>query len=306
LVLAIWTGGTIFMYFHSAGSAGTWILMCIYGINNMLERCPADGCKWDVRKIYAMGPIVDCMFALLVMVVVDLILRPRTASEQAGETLLSTWSQLTYKVEHLFTNEQMNTHTKQFHITALIAKCMALNHQASNEPNYWRSPWKGSLYGRVVAGLQDLRFSILCMNCSADAGGEHGNRKLNCFLKSCDVPEFAAIYMKLLQRMKAMGTFLPVFTYESQSRFPPLSDPESLVNFTEEISKLIYAFIDLVNKKENQWMLGEVEDHEHAPDSSGRLSLEKDPICKLSVLVMCIQGLMEDMREMQHDILRSA
>jgi len=267
----------------------------------MLQRCPADGCKWDNRKINAMNPIVDCMFALLVMVVVDLILRPRSASAQAGELLLNTWSQLTSKVEHLFDKEQTHTHAKQAHITAKIATCKTLGHEACNEPHYWRSPWKGDLYGRVVDGVQGLRFSILCMNCSADTYGEHGNPKSRTFLKSCQVPEFAAMYLKLMERMKAMETCLPVFTYESQSRFPPLTNPANLVNFTEEENMIIDAFVDLVNKKENQWMLTEGDHDGHA---SG--TLESDPICKLSVLILCIQGLMEDMREMQHGILRSA
>lgn len=300
LVVAIWVGGTIFMYLHSTGNAGTFLLMCILGVNGLLHRCPKGGCHWDERKIGAMNPIIDCMFALLVMIVVDLVLRPRPASEQAGEMLLTTWSQLTYKVEHLFDKEQVQTHEKQANITANIATCQALGHEASNEPTYWRSPWKGSLYGRVAAGLQDLRFSILCMNCSADAKGDHGNAKSDFFLKTCHVPAFEAISSKLLERMKAMETFLPVFTYESQSRFPPLSNPASLANFTAEEEKLIDAFVELVNKKENQWMLTESQ------QDDGTISLEQDPICKFSILILCIHGLMEDMREMQHDILRSA
>merc|ERR1719217_1096057 len=100
--------------------------------------------------------------------------------------------------------------------------------------------------------------------------------------------------------MGVMTKLLHIFEYEGQSRWAELEDKSIQKNFMDEQQQLIDEFVKYVNKPEQAWLL---EDQDDKGDSSSD-SLERDSLTKLSMLILLIQAMMEDMRKIQHSILR--
>merc|ERR1719198_1168271 len=101
--------------------------------------------------------------------------------------------------------------------------------------------------------------------------------------------------------MDVMTKLLHIFSYEGQSRWAQLEDKSIQKNYMEEQRALINEFVKYVNKPEQAWLL---EDQNDAGDTDAD-SLEKDSLTKLSVMILLMQTMMEDMRKTQHSILRA-
>merc|ERR1719420_1812874 len=102
LCLGAWTGWTVFMYMDCTVHAGTFLMMGYFGAGSMVRCVPASTCSFEDRKTRAIGLVIDSMFALLVMVLVDLIMASPPASKQASNKLLQCWNDLVEGTRHLF------------------------------------------------------------------------------------------------------------------------------------------------------------------------------------------------------------
>jgi hypothetical protein len=239
------------------------------------------------------------MFALAVMIVVDFIMAAPPASKQAANKLEQCFSDLVSSTSQLF-DDSPDTRKNTGAIRDELNSCAPLALEASNEARYWKNAWRGTLYDHVVKRNHDLRLYMVCMHYSVAVKGVNGAPKADFFMKMVKDKEFKAIGDKLIERMEVLSKLLGIFHYEGQSRWDQLSDKSLFRNYMEEQQVLIDEFVKYVNSPEQAWLL---EDKDDEGDSSSD-SLERDSLTKLSMLILMIQQLMEDMRKLQHMIMR--
>jgi hypothetical protein len=240
------------------------------------------------------------MFALVVMIIVDFIMNAPPASRQAANKLEQCWSDLVAGTRQLF-DDSPDTRKNQGVIRAELDACHTLAYEAGNEPRYWKNAWRGTLYTQIVRRNHDLRLFMVCMHYSVAAKGVNGAPKADFFIKMVKDKEFKDIGEKLIERMGVLSKLLGIFEHEGQSRWGQLSDPAMFHNYMEEQQALIDEFVKYVNRPEQAWLL---EDKDDCGEESSSDSLERDSLTKLSMLIHLIQSLMEDMRKIQHSILR--
>jgi hypothetical protein len=297
--LGVWTAYTVFMYLDCTVHAGTFLMMGYFGAGAMVRCVPASTCTFEDRKTRAIGLVIDGMIALAVMIVVDIIMQAPPASKQAANKLEQCWSDLVSSTSQLFDGSP-DTRKNTGVIRDELNSCAPLALEASNEARYWKNAWRGPLYNHAVKRNHDLRLYMVCMHYSVAVKGVNGAPKADFFVKMVKDKEFKDIGDKLIERMGVLSTLLCVFGYEGQSRWEQLSDKSMFKNYMEEQQVLIDEFVKYVNRPEQAWLL---EDQDDQGDSSSD-SLERDSLTKLSMLLLLIQAMMEDMRKIQHSILR--
>jgi hypothetical protein len=300
IILGMWTTWTVFMYFDCTTHAGLFLMMGYFGAGSMVRCVPASECTFEDRKTRAIGLVIDGMFALLVMILIDFIMMSPPASKQASNQIMKCWDDMVGSTEQLF-DDTPDTRKNTGVIRDELNACYTLGSEAGNEPRYWKTPWKGTLYEHAVKRNLDLRLYMVCLHYSVAVNGVNGAPKADFFKKMIKDKEFKAIGTQLISRMEVMTKLLHIFSYEGQSRWAQLEDKSIQKNYMEEQRELINEFVKYVNKPEQAWLL---EDQNDAGDTDAD-SLEKDSVTKLSVMILLMQTMMEDMRKQQHAILRS-
>lgn len=305
LTLGVWTGFTVFMYFHCEINASIFLMMGFFGAGQIVEvKCGQDlhECTFSDRKDAAMDFAVDGMFALIIMIIVDLLMHAQPGSRQAADKIVNVWDVIVEQVTSLWDNDKKDTRMNDGTIRAEFATCQSLGGEAAAEPRYWKAAWRGSLYNTVLDRALLLRLNMQCMHYSAAIGGVNGNPKADFFLKLCKEESFARLGGILTTRMVMFKDMLPIFGHEAMSRFEKLDDPEFMQNFVAQQEEAMKEFVDIANKPENAWMLQDVDDEGDKEDDS----LENDAIAKLSMICLCIDTMFQEMRTLQHDLMRSS
>jgi hypothetical protein len=304
LSLGTWTGFTVFMYFHCSINASIFLMMGYFGAGQIVEvKCGGDlhDCTYHDKKEAAMDFALDGMFALIIMVIVDLVMNAKPGSKQAAANIMQAWAKIVGYVDHLFDNEIKNSRHNDGSIRAEFAVCKSLGLEAAGEPRYWKAPWREVLYNRVLDRSLLLRMNMQCMHYSAAVGGKNGKPKADFFIKLCEEDSFQKLGGLMTERMNNFLVMLAIFGHESQSRFDKMDDPAYMQNFLTKEEDAMQEFVDVVNKPENAWMLQDIADEGDHDDDS----LEKDAITKLSMICLCIDTMFQEMRELQHELMRS-
>jgi hypothetical protein len=300
VILGIWTMWTVFMYFDCTVHAGLFLMMGYFGAGSIVRCVPASECTFEDRKTRAIGLVIDGMFALLVMILVDFIMMAPPPSIQASNQLMKCWHDIVESTKQLF-GEAPDTRKNTGVIRDELNSCYGLGLEAANEPRYWKTPWKGTLYDQTVKRNLELRLSMVCMHYSVAVKGVNGAPKADFFKKMVQDKEFKDIGGQLIARMEVMTKLLGIFAYEGQSRWAELEDKSIRKNYAAEQQALIDDFVAYVNRPEQAWLL---EDHDDAGDTKED-SLEKDSLTKLSLILLLMQSMMMKMRYMQHAMLQA-
>merc|ERR1719181_2202145 len=152
-----------------------------------------------------MGQILDCMFALFCMVIIDFLMMAMPASRQGSEQLRLAWEDMTAGVHQLFDGSIKNTRPNDGHLFSLLNSAKTLGHEGAQEPRYWRTPFKGYLFDQVVTKCFAVRFSMICSHYSAAKGGVNGAPKNPFFLELTKLDAFQEIGALLQERMALIG-----------------------------------------------------------------------------------------------------
>jgi hypothetical protein len=151
------------MYLDCTEHAGTFIMMGYFGAGAMVRCVPASTCTFEDRKTRAIGLVIDGMFALAVMIVVDFIMAAPPASKQAANQLEQCWSDLVSSTSQLF-DDSPDTRKNTGVIKDNLSACAPLALEAENEARYWKNAWRGTLYNHVIKRNYDLRLYMVCMH----------------------------------------------------------------------------------------------------------------------------------------------
>jgi hypothetical protein len=300
VILGLWTTWTVFMYLDCTVHAGLFLMMGYFGAGSMVRCVPARECSFEDRKTRAIGLVIDGMFALAVMIVVDIIMAAKPPSIQASDMLLKCWDDIVGSTKQLF-DENPDTRKNTGVIRDELNSCYGLGYEAANEPRYWKTPWQGTLYDHSIKRNLDLRLSMVCMHYSVAVNGVNGAPKADFFKKIAQDKEFKEIGDQLIARMGVMTKLFGIFAYEGQSRWEQLKDKSIRTNYVAEQQELLERFVAYVNKPEQAWLLDAKDDAGNTEEDS----LEKDSLTKLSLMILLMQSMMFNMRYMQHSILRS-
>merc|ERR1719421_2693346 len=140
MCLGIWTAYTVFMYLDCTVHAGLFLMMGYFGAGSMVRCVPASECTFEDRKTRAIGLVIDGMFALLVMILVDFIMMAPPASKQASNQLMKCWEDMVAGTQQLF-DDNPDTRKNTGVIRNELEACYGLGYEAGNEPRYWKTPW---------------------------------------------------------------------------------------------------------------------------------------------------------------------
>jgi len=308
VVVFVWTAGTMFLYFNSQQFGVVGFLLAVFGIKGMVADCrsPSD------PIVFQSTEIVNVVLALAVMVIVDSLLASSRGSDLAVTAYKKAWDAIYDSTKTLFDPDTNKTEASvNEKLFDLINLADSLGKEASNEPRYWRCEWRAAQYADAIAAAHKLRNCVSAMMLLVADGFEDGNDKNNTFQKLCKLEAFEKIPELLLVKQEDLKKVGKVFEHEL-SGIPDELNDDSLT--TKQIIKRAQEAIVVFIKQAGSLKLttsGKFEDEDTTGPASPkttsreRVWLENEFSCQVSVILVSIKTMLEELRALQIALMKT-
>merc|ERR1719502_2386934 len=157
--LFVWVTGTLYMYYNSVKYGVVGCLLAAFGSAAFLQGCTDDFSN-PTKSYYG---IVECVAAIFIVIGVDAIVEGSRCSDLAYAAYLDFWQTFRCAVQGIL---DPNLHTQKTDFADLAAKiflCQKLNPEATDEPRWWRTPWRKLAYADGIVCATKLRLALKTM-----------------------------------------------------------------------------------------------------------------------------------------------
>lgn len=284
----VWTTISLYLYYHSEGYSTVGILLCVFGASSLLQ-----GCSDEVfNPTGAYYGIVNVTSGLIILVVVDTILAPGRSSTQALKAYFAAWEPLQKQTKDLFDPSIETLPARSGKVRGLISTAVACGFEAGQEPRYWRNEWSDAQFSRAVESLRVFRFCTANVESSSTTKQSDGtSKKENAFLAATKLPSFKPLLDTLTSQMEdTKHRVKKVLENELPGKHAFEKDDLTLGD-DAKAKKCIDDFMVELNKI--------IADQEPAQEN-----LEDDPVADMSVLVVSLQVLFNEVEAVKQSLVQ--
>lgn len=281
LFLWAWLSSTLFFYFDSPTYGGITCLMALFGAQQFIKPCSDEVA--DPSKGFYM--VINVVVSILVMTIVDSIFSMGRPSSMAHQAMVDAWENLLQAVSGVMDplHEEVAHHGK--HIRSAIATAEYLGTEASDEPRYWRTPWKTETMTAAVECARNVRVHLTNLEFSVSMHSSAAGKEVDrdpLFQKVMMMPGFMELRRLNLQALKRTRKLLDIMIHDVDSQFPYLETADGQENIFSETEVAVASLIETINE--------EFDSEQNQGD------LTHDPAARVSIVFMSILGMTLSMR----------
>uniref|UniRef100_A0A7S2JJ34 Uncharacterized protein n=1 Tax=Zooxanthella nutricula TaxID=1333877 RepID=A0A7S2JJ34_9DINO len=280
---------TLFTYYNSTQYSYIGCLLAANGCGTML----LGGCgSRSLDKEGSYDTISGTVVAIALIVVYDVLLPPGRASNIAHGGMRDSVRLLGSALEQHFDKsvEHVRFHKGELHDK--IASAEGMGKEAFQEPRYWRTAWKDTVFSAAVATMYRVRYSLAAMEYAMAKGFVDGGAKNDVLCAIAETPACQRLAGLVQQKVQAIAPLVDIFVHEVEGRFPGFSSREAKHEYKVEMDAASRA------------LMAEIAKHPVLAREAGPASLEEDPVCQVSMVFGSVLSMMASLREFQHAILR--
>mmetsp|Transcript_91612 Transcript_91612/g.231111 ORF Transcript_91612/g.231111 Transcript_91612/m.231111 type:complete len:872 (+) Transcript_91612:72-2687(+) len=290
LVLFFYSCITLFTYYSSTDYAYLACLLAAFGGSGMLS----GGCgTHSLDKGASYDAILSTVCAISLIVVYDILLPSGRASDMAHKALKGSMETLQRALGMHFDPAEEKVHFHKGDLLSSISSAEGMGAEAYNEPRYWRTEWKHSVYTQSVEHAYRLRYNLATMETCVSEGFKDQGVKHDVMKMLLQTKGFIRLADLVRDKLRAVRPLVGIFKHETCERFPGLADAETLRMVRREVEEVEHAVI------------AEVAGNPALRRKGIEGSLEKDPLCQVCMVLSSVTSILDGVRELQHCILRS-
>jgi len=286
---------TLFTYYSSEQYSYLGCLLAGFGCGQMLIGTGGAHVAHSLDKAGGYDKISTTVCATSLVVLFDMVFPPGRASEFAHKSLAEVVELLERALSRHFDRsvEHVRFHKGELHDA--VARAESMGKEASAEPRYWRTQWRGGVFSDVVRAAYQIRYSLAAMEYSVSEDFRDGGRKNAVMRTILETPSCGSLLEVVRNKVLSVSPLVGIFVHETCDPFPASGDAGAVHSFRVDIQAA------------QRSMAAEIAKH----PSVTRLvtaggTLERDPLCQACVVLGSIECMLESVRDLQHTILRSA
>jgi hypothetical protein len=289
--LFVWVTGTLYMYYNSVKYGVVGCLLAAFGSAAFLQGCTDD----HSDPSHAYYAIVECVAAIFIVLGVDAIISSSRSSDLAYAACLDFWQTFRGAVEGILNPDLRTQKSDHAALMAKVSLCKMLNPEATDEPRWWRTPWRKFAYADGIACATKLRLALKTMEDSIPGQDDESSTEASSeiFDQMLALPSFDKIREGVSGKLEQLERFIKVFVHEKDSKMEDLKSPGELRQWSVEVEAAIEEFMTESIAKQ----CFPPGDHP---------TLDDDQTCEVSLFLSSLTDMMTAMREFQHSILRAA
>lgn len=277
--LIAWVSVTLFAYFNSEVYSTMGCLMAAYGAQQMLMGCTSE----VVQPATTYHKVVNCVVAIGVMSIVDLILNLGLPSKAALRSYTEAWTKLREETTSLFSADVQDSGFPKRQISDAISDAEALAAEAAQEPRFWKNPWRGVAFKAGLKSIHAVRLALSCIESQCAPNSD----KERWFMRLLENPAMQHVLEPVIEKMQKMDLFIENIDEKS------VTDCELLSHAKQDDTW-----------KRMQGSIGILLHQSLRADSGLEVdSLEEDRAALASFVLSCIYSIMTAMEELQDAIL---
>jgi len=327
-VVFLWTSGTMFLYFNSQQFAPVGFLLAVFVIKGMMADCRGPGDKIHFQST----DIINVVLGLALMFIVDTILARARGSDLCVVAYKKAWSAMGTVLQNLFDPDVKTTgkdvNDKLFDLINLADN---LGKEAANEPRYWRCQWRSAQYEMAISTAHKIRNCLCAMEHLVADGFDDGAPKNSSFQTICKLNSFAKVSDYLVLKLDIIKRVSRIFEHEVKGTPQELNDDALERDIVSEVNLAIAGFIKEVSGKKVASITKEdtqreiagtyvgLDDDDEASKASKdpnrllkrkstareRIWLENEFSCQVSVVIVSIRVMLDELRELQHVLMKA-
>merc|ERR1719215_1293738 len=171
-------------------------------------------------------------------------------------------------------------------IRSRIHAAGSLGCEAAEEPRFWRTPWRASVFTASVDCALQMRTNLAnmeyCISPQIGIGDGHKAQLLVDFMR---LPASKQLQQKVLFKIGLIDRLLTILVHEEDTRFEHIHEPDvkADASMQHQMSEDVETVIDSANKT---FQLECVD---------ATTTLDEDPAARISVILLSLVGMVDSM-----------
>jgi len=296
LVAFLWSFGLLFVW-HNGSPQTSFVgsLAACFGLSMILSgSCTPIGKEQVIDKEGTYDSIVTNIIACCIIILVDVCIGPGRADEHAVDSMIKVFDHIDQTLESHFDPSHKEALARASTLQATTDCAQEMGDHANNEPRIWKTAWKADVYNYTITRVHHMRFSLRslesCMSEGFVKGGAR-NKFLQDLLGTRAFPDLGKFLRKKLGVVKKLCT---IFEHDTTARLPVLADPDVSTEMITEAHEHINRLIQELTDEKKLF----VEESKPSP------CMREDEFAQLCMTYGSLEGIMRDLRLIQHSILR--
>lgn len=300
-VMFLVTAVSFFVYFNSKEYLFqyTGFMLATFSTLNMV----AHPCSEEefATKSDVFDKVVYVIFAMLIILIIDLAINHESAGHMAKKELDKAWGIIEKSVQE-FVDPSCNTfffpaNEVRSHLTAAIA----LNGEAELEPRLWRAPWKGQLFRDAINSTCKARFFLTSLHhgvksAGSNTGADAPRPKPSFLLDLTSQPGFKQVQMMLLKEIAVNKNLLGMFCHDVMETPMELSD-DQLHKWSERLAMWEQTVKAHVKNEASGLTWRRPSQDEELGMQRSDFTLENDCSTRMSLVIVTLVAIMDSMTE---------
>lgn len=295
LSVILWLISTLFVYYNSSEFGYIGCLMAAFGTKYMLQGCSNE--QFLPTNTYY--TIINTVVGITIMTFCDMTITQTPTSHLASNALMDAWDMYAKAVNDLFdpSVEQVRFHHGL--LLGKLAEATRLGDEAAKEPRFYRTPWRARLFEHAVKAMFLIRMYLCVMECGAAKNGRDGNKKSYTVTRIENMKAFDEVKKDISTKIAQIRMLFSIFTYERDGDPFESMDMASLTASRHTEKKHIDELLKEVSSSLSS------EEILHSNRNAKVETLEDVMVCELSTIVNAIDGQLDEISHLKHQILCS-
>lgn len=279
----------MFLFYKSAHHGNIALYIAAFGSNGFLL-----GCSRNFSESGAYDAVMTACTAMAIVILVDVILASRRASDMAKDALVDVWRLLSAGTMELFDIRSTGIRAHKSAIMHSVQRAELLGMEAGTEPRYWRTPWRDELFNQAIQGFYRLRMSLSALETELSTSTAEGGSKDETFMELLKLDTFEIIHTSLTKKMKQIELLFCVFVHETKADLPMLDEDSRL--YDDNLFGEMGAMQDFIRDANDRGLGG----------GAAALCMSDDPASEISLVVATVSAMTGELRGLQKSLLRAA
>jgi len=208
--------GAMFLYFHGTGNnAFVGQLIAVVGTPQLVMRYETGPYNYRASQI-ATNSIVCVLF---IMGAVNLSFGARV-SDRAPQKLQDLWATLGGMLAESTNPASTSAKIGHGHVHTAIEECRYLGGEASEEPRYWRTPWRKELFDRACSTAERLRLALRSIQVVGGTNAVDGGERSQIFISTLQMTSFQELVRLVEDQHLQAGKMLCIFSFQTKRDLP--------------------------------------------------------------------------------------